>query len=398
MISLRLRQARLAAGLTQSQVIEKLQRLGVSLTKGGLSKYENGRSIPVPQLLFKLGQVLGVVPKYFLKEPTVSIQWLAFRKHAAFGKRRQDGIKAAAQEVVENQVWLQEILQPGLKVHFPVRRSAPILDDAESAAAALRKQWSLGELPIESVTSAIEDHGGIVVECEGKEDEFGGLCGWVNGKYPLIVTSSSISDERRRFSMAHELGHLSLEREGRAEDKQEQWAHRFAAAFIVPASAARMELGERRRRLSLEELVILKRKYGMGVKAWMRRALELEIIDAGHFRSLEAQLRRAQWAGKESLIPRGKEHPTRLKQMTLRALTEGLITPEKAQELCPGCIGEHRGDEYQQLDEILALMNLPEDEKGERFAEMAREVEACYRSDKELTAFEAFSDEDLLDE
>ena len=39
-IAQRVRQARIAAGMTQDEVVDALAGIGVSLTKGGLSKYE----------------------------------------------------------------------------------------------------------------------------------------------------------------------------------------------------------------------------------------------------------------------------------------------------------------------------------------------------------------------
>ena len=76
----RLRQARVAAGMSQTEVVDSLAEHGVSLTKAGLSKYERGGSVPKPRTLRTLAQVLGVDTAFFLEERAVSIEWLAFRK------------------------------------------------------------------------------------------------------------------------------------------------------------------------------------------------------------------------------------------------------------------------------------------------------------------------------
>ncbi|MBE0467422.1 MAG: helix-turn-helix transcriptional regulator, partial [Candidatus Desulforudis sp.] len=72
MIGDRMRQARLSVGLTLEEVVE---RLGHIITKQGLSKYENNKSIPKPDFLARLGEVLGVKTAYFLYEPRVQIKW-----------------------------------------------------------------------------------------------------------------------------------------------------------------------------------------------------------------------------------------------------------------------------------------------------------------------------------
>ena len=92
--------------------------------------------------------------------------------------------------------------------------------------------------------------GAIVRECllEGAE-----ACLMIGPGRPIITVSSSplISSHRRRFSIAHELGHLEMHREtrllinctkGDIQDKPdnarvdtEQEANQFASAFLMPA-------------------------------------------------------------------------------------------------------------------------------------------------------------------
>ena len=60
MIGDRIRQARVAGGMTQQEVVDSLAAEGVPLTKGGLSKYERGGSAPKPTVIRALGRILGV--------------------------------------------------------------------------------------------------------------------------------------------------------------------------------------------------------------------------------------------------------------------------------------------------------------------------------------------------
>ncbi len=68
MIGDRLRQARLAKGLTLDQVSVQLGALDQPMTKAGLSRYEHNNSTPPPTLLLKLACVLGVTSRHFLQE------------------------------------------------------------------------------------------------------------------------------------------------------------------------------------------------------------------------------------------------------------------------------------------------------------------------------------------
>lgn len=401
MMGERLRQARLVAGLTQDEVVIGLREFGVSLTKAGLSKYERGGSSPSAAMLLQLASVLGVRSSYFLDEPELSIRWLAFRKHAQLGRRSQQRVMATAAAIIERQIWLQERLYPRLRRVFPKPRKARFPEDAEAAAGRLREEWKLGVQPIENLTGTIEDHGGIVVECTGHREEFDGLSGWVNERYPLVVVSAAVPDDRRRFSLAHELGHLIMNCEGVDEKQEERLAHRFAAAFIVPSDVARHELGERRRHLDLQELVLLKRKHGLSMQAWMQRARDLGIIDEAHFKTLWRRFSARGWRKREPAEFEGKERPTRLRRMVLRALAEGIVTPATAEELYPGSTAEAAGPVRRRpspYQSAVDVMRLPKTERDRILAEAAALAETEYDSNDQLTDFEAFGDEDLQDE
>lgn len=400
MIGRKLRQARLVAGMTQQQVVDRLSEVGVRLTKAGLSKYERGRSVPKAPLLFKLAQILGVRPDFLVKEEKVSVEWLAFRSHASLGEKEQERIRAFAQRILEGQVWLQESLFPGEKPVFPKSCRARTEDDAEKAAARLREEWRLGDCPVESVTEVIEENGGIVIDCPLAPDEFDGLAGRANGRYPVTVISSGVPDDRRRFDLAHELGHLTMDCRGVDRKQEHRFAHRFAAAFIVPPAVARRELGNNRRRLDLHELALLKLKHGLSMQAWIRRASDLNIITQSQYGTLVLEFSRRGWRKKEPVEFRGRESPMRLRQMTLRALAEGMITPTKAEEFSSGSTKEFILKPMKRLTPFMSaveIMRLPKGQRERILAEAAKLAEKDYVTDPDMTDFNAFADEDLYD-
>ena len=112
MVGDRIKQARIASGMTQDEVVESLSRLGISLTKGGLSKYERGGSTPKPSTLRGLASVLGVESSFFLEEPETTVRWLAFRKASALGKKQQVRIKSLAESQIDVFLNLRRALEP----------------------------------------------------------------------------------------------------------------------------------------------------------------------------------------------------------------------------------------------------------------------------------------------
>ena len=121
MIGHRIRQARIAAGMTQDQVVAALATRGLSLTKGGLSKYERGGSTPKPTVLRGLGRVVGVESSYFLEDTSIAVRWLAFRKLARMGKKRQERVKAFAESQLEVFLTLRRALEPAREEVPPPR-------------------------------------------------------------------------------------------------------------------------------------------------------------------------------------------------------------------------------------------------------------------------------------
>ena len=336
MIGDRIRQPRLAAGLTQDAVVERLATAGLKITKAALSKYENGKSEPKQSVLVLLGRVLGVTASYFLTEPTLTVEWLAFRKQTKLPKSKQEQIKAFVLDVVEKQAWLQGTFYPKQRVSFPKPTGAKSPEDAEAISQGLRKAWGLGDAPINSLVEMVEDKGGFVVEYPEPGIRFDGLSGRANGR-PVVVVNNETSVDRHRYNVAHELGHLMISCSDLPSKEQEGLAHRFAAALLVPAEVARRELGEKRRHLSMDELGVLKQKFGLSMQAWARRAKDLGIISENVFKSLCIDFSSRGWRQREPVEYSGHEKPNRLVQMALRALAEGIITPEKANRICGSC-------------------------------------------------------------
>lgn len=96
MIGDRIKQARLAERLSMDALVAKM---GNFVTKQAISKYENGKSIPSPETLIKIADALGVKTNYFLKKPTVSLEFISYRKHG--GLRNEN--KAESKEALS--IW-----------------------------------------------------------------------------------------------------------------------------------------------------------------------------------------------------------------------------------------------------------------------------------------------------
>jgi len=395
-IGKRLKNARLAKGLSLEQLADALTEQGHRITKAALSKYERDESSPSATLLRALARSLNVESSYFWQEGLPEVSWSDFRKTTKLGKKDQEQLKASGTSIAEDFLWLEDSLAIA-PVALPVRRvRVNTVDGAEAAALEFRKALGLGVAPIENMVRLLEAYGAIVITGHLPEDaQFDGLSGWADTRRPVIFINSNRSVDRTRYNLAHEFAHLFLDCDDLPEKGRENIAHRFAAAFIVPEEAVKRELGGPRRNLNLAELGLLKRKYGLSIQAWIRRVHDLGLINAHLYRNLYTELSSRGWRKREpeKFDYQGNEEPLLLKQYTLRALNEGIIDAERASNICPELLeGRTSVRKTHSAQELLQLSSQERDRILEAAADLAYED---YVNDPELTAFEAFEAADV---
>ena len=373
-IAHRLKQLRMSRGLSLDALVASM---GHVVTKQALSKYECGKAHPSPIVLNKLADTFKVKASYFLKEPQVSIRFIGYRKGSTLPKRDQGRIESLVKEVLEDRVSLQAMTGWPNGNHLPIHtHRISKIEDTERAAEALRTNWKLGQDPISSMVGMLEDHHIHVIEIDAI-DKFDGICAVAVDEATQtqaagLVTSKDVSGERQRLSLAHELGHLVL-KIGHGLD-EEKAAFRFGAAFLAPAQMVYREIGTKRDTIFREELLLLKKRFGMSVQALVRRLLDLNVISEGYYRHWMMLINRLQWKRREpgELEP---EQSQWLRQTALRAYAEGLITHDEVERL----IGEPLGvEEPLTLIERRAFMKLPIEERRRILSEQAETLKSHY--------------------
>ena len=275
------------------------------LTKQAISKYETGKSVPSPEMLVRLANALSLKTSYFMQAPKITAEFIAYRKHSRLPKAEASRLQVQITDHLEHYCWLAALFptpdgKPGGRtaVGVPKPRQAKSVEDAERIAKELRKEWKIGMDPIENMVETLEDHA-VAVLALNADGRFDGISAWatVLGNkeqiVPVLVTNATMSGDRQRFNLAHELGHLVIKQKSTKED--EDTAHRFAAALLVPDEAAYKELGQSRSRIEFDELLLLKHKYGLSMQAWLRRAKDLRIISPSWYKNTVIIFRKRRW-------------------------------------------------------------------------------------------------------
>jgi len=218
-----------------------------------------------------------------------------------------------------------------IKIHGPIKSGA----DIEKASEMIREEWGLCNNPINNVIEVLEDRNIKVILIE-TEDGFDGLETWVNNEtIPVIVLNAGrlISADRKRFSALHELGHLLLPLKNIPEKMSEKYCHTFAAAMLLPREVAIKEFGQKRAKISIQELGFVKQQYGISIQALVYRLHELDIISGYYKNYLYQYIIQMGWKIEEPFRYEGKEISNRFDQLLYRALSEEMITFSKAASL-----------------------------------------------------------------
>ncbi|MCX6055952.1 MAG: XRE family transcriptional regulator [Chloroflexi bacterium] len=323
-IGQRIKQARKAGNFSLRKLAEEI---GVSAM--AISKYERDQDVPSSGVLLRLSQALKVKIDFFFRPNAIHVQLQAYRKHTALGIKEQDSIQIRIQDWVERYIEAENLFPEERYTGTLPSCKVNILDEVEETALELHNHWSLGVDPIENLVQVLEDRGIKVGFISGFEDF--DACTFKVGDDPVMVTKAELPGDRQRFNLGHELGHLILDIQG--ELKLEQAANRFAAAFLVPAKTVRFELGVQRKDLNINELYMLKQKYGLSMQGWIYRARDLGIITQNTAVRLFQQFRVNKWHTQEPGDPYSSETSMRMERLIDRALAEDMISISRASEL-----------------------------------------------------------------
>jgi transcriptional regulator with XRE-family HTH domain len=382
-LTMRLRQLRLARGFTLEALAAAM---GGVVTKQALSKYEGGKAQPSLRVLTTLARALEVKTLELYRAPEVQIEVLAFRKQSQLGKKEQERVENLVARMLEDRTRLQGLIAEDGETDIPAN-AMPVrtLDGVEERADELRRRWNLGDDPVARMTDVLEDHHVHVAEIDASE-RFDGLAAVARSEDGMVRAAAVVSRRgvpaaRQRLNLAHELGHLVL-KPGKGVD-EEKAAFRFGAAFLAPASTLRREVGVRRSAIGVDELLLLKRRYGMSLQALVHRLHDLGVINDLHAQQWWRTINAKGWkkVEPEEAPP---EHPQWLRRTTLRAFSEGLLTASEAESLLGEKIEEHPSAS---LVERRAFMRLPLDERRRLLAQQADATADHYRRDRDWREF-----------
>lgn len=347
----RFRSARILSGMTLKELATKLGENKVSVQ--ALHKYEKGDVVPDQVKINLLSEALGVTPRFFERVVKVKLNNPEFRKLKKMPAKEEDRLIEYTKDYLSRYLELEDII--GIRREF----KNPLADwpeinsfyEVEEATKKLRHEWKLGRDPIFNAVELLEDLNIKVIEMS-VDDSFDGMQAWVNDTIPVIVYNKNKlhKQDRVRFTVMHELGHLLLKLDHLPHNKKEQFCNQFATSMLFPERAAIMELGKHRQRLFIQELGHLKQQYGISIQATLFRLRDLKIITDKYFSQFYFYINQMNWRIDEPFDYYGVEKSNRFDQLLYRALAENLINMEKAADFKNQNVNEFNAQSFLSFD------------------------------------------------
>jgi Zn-dependent peptidase ImmA (M78 family) len=342
MIADRIKLARRKAGLSLRGLSGAMKG---KVTAQAIGKYERGEDIPSSGVLLALCGALGVSLSYLVDTQGIELRGVEFRTKSNTSAQDRAHVETEVLEWIERYLQIELILEmDSTQWQSPVVSPRELRDagEAEQLAADVRNEWKLGLDPIPNMTELLEEKGLKVLTVALPARVSGFTClvkrSGNQPDLPVIVVNNQFSLERRRLTLAHELAHRLIETDSLSEKEEERATTLFAGVFLVPREHLLREVGKHRNALGYQEIVGLKRLYGVSGAALLMRLRQLDVISESTliyvFQTIARGWRTQEPEELEPPTIRGqRERALRFGRLCYRALAEGLISLSKAAEL-----------------------------------------------------------------
>lgn len=282
--------AREYRGYNQTELSSKIQ----GLSQSNLSKFEKGLGPLSDEVIDRIIEFLDFPRSFFNLKINNNTETAHFRKRASITKKERTSIQNSYRLIGHI------IDQMGDSLHWPeFKLKALDLEDGYTpgyVAQYTRKLLGLGDdEPVQNIYHLLESNGIIIAELD-EVMKFDGVSLLTDDGQPMIVVNKNFSNDRKRFTIAHELGHLLMHcidhpaiPEHRDHKVIENEANNFASEFLMPAKSIRNHLYD----LKLSDLAKLKSYWLTSMASIVRRARDLGCIDQNRYQYINIEFSRA---------------------------------------------------------------------------------------------------------
>ena len=341
--AVRLKNARLMKGFSMDELVDKM---GKTVSKMTISKYEKCQLVPNSTVLISLSEALNQPVDYFFRPFTLSVESVKFRKKKSnLSAKQEKSIRERVIDLIERYINIEEICNDSVKFASPFYKKISSAAQIKDSAIELRRIWNIGNDGIVNVIDLLEERGIKVMEID-ELTSFDGLSSMVNEVYPVIILNKNLCSERKRFTALHELGHLIFDFDDSVSEKEEEkFCNLFASEMLILESVFKSLVDSSRHDISYQELYSIQMQYGISCDALMYKACDCEIITESRKRYYFMK------KNKNTVFKELVEHSvypneisTRFKRLVYKALSSEFITISKASVLLHQSVERVRED------------------------------------------------------
>jgi Zn-dependent peptidase ImmA (M78 family)/transcriptional regulator with XRE-family HTH domain len=271
----------------------------INISQPNLSKIEKGEIGVSDMTLDLISNALSFPTGFFFQEELrTPFSNIYFRKRATVRQKMLDKIFADIKIVLKS---IDSLLEEIELKEYP-RYSFDLSEGwtPEDVAIRAREVFCIPSGPIKTPIKFLEEKGVIVYFYDTNEEKFDGVTTYSDNGVPVIFVNKRMPNDRLRFTIAHELGHLLMHIPCDIEPWRdvEQEANQFASEFCMPARECYRDLQS----LSYNDLGRIKSFWGVSKAAIIRRAKTLSSITEPTYKYLMIELGRRNERKKESVF------------------------------------------------------------------------------------------------
>ncbi len=273
--------------LSQSDLAKQID----GLSQPNLSKYEKGLGGLSEEIVFRIMKTLEF-PEGFINERIhYSIENAHFRKRKSITVKNVKYLESLIKLVAFTVDKFSDSLE------WPEFKLTPleIEDGFTPEDVALHNRSLLGlkpSMPVKNICELLESNGVIIIELGIGLEKFDGVSIISDSGIPLIIINKYFTNDRKRFTIAHELGHILLHLYGNPaissyRDKEKE-ANSFASEFLMPIEGIYDSLVN----LKLSSLTPLKSNWLTSMASIVHKAYSIGAIDKKRYTHLNIEMSR----------------------------------------------------------------------------------------------------------
>ncbi|MDO8616615.1 MAG: XRE family transcriptional regulator [Dehalococcoidia bacterium] len=277
--------ARQVRGLTQAKLAEQS-----GLGKVRVSRIEAGVQVASSTDLERLATALDFPSEFFLWRRRVHGPTVPETFHRKKAKATASALHRLHAIAALRQMHLDILLRSWeIDQQFPRLSIDDYEGDPRRIAQTVRAIWNVPPGPIFNITDLAERAGAVIMSFDFETRDIDGFSRCTGDGPPIIFINESLPPDRWRWTVAHEMGHITMHCESDPYPTMETDANSFAGELLMPAR----EIGPQLGRVTIDRLASLKRYWKVSMQAILMRARALKRITDNQQRYLFMQLSKA---------------------------------------------------------------------------------------------------------